>query len=1616
MRLNLFKRLLSAVLSCLLLFALSPAASAEGDILYIGSAEELVAFAENCSYDAWSRGKTVRLEKDISLGGVPFLPAASFSGTFEGGGHTISGLEITGGVSPAGLFGVIGEEGSVQDLTVAGSVRPAGSGEYVGGIAGRNEGAILHCAFSGTVSGGHATGGIVGENALTGTVRLCDVSGGVFGGSMTGGVVGRNAGSVSACTSLAYVNTNMTDPTLTISEFDVDLESGLRRITSPDTYNVTTDSGGIAGFSEGLINACRSRGTVGYPHIGYNVGGIAGRSSGQISACTNMGQVFGRKDVGGIVGLAEPYITLNLTESSVDRVREELEALHTLVDRTASDAAGVSDTVSSLLSDVGQSVTAAEDSAQSLTGRLSDGAAGVVGEINRGGEILDGTLETLSDTVADLQKTSEQFSSAADALDRYAASLSDKNAAVEVSSAADDLRIASGILNEGCDTLYWGLRALRGSAGPKEGMTEEAWRELIYGSAGAVHEMTGGAADMASALFGATSALDGFVAGVRDGTIASAADVRTYWQSAAPDESVRKASAGLMRALDGMKLYIDNTTFLEENAKSGAANIREGLDVLAHGRSGDMGGVFYYASSALSHISAAASAIGGADGDMRAAVTGVRDAFGSMTDATQSAQRLLDYLEKQDRLNLSLHEEDTRADADAFYDSLRGVSDNLELLNGAVKNSSDRLSGDVRAINDRFMALMYALLGVVEDTENAGTASVFEDVSDEDIDAVVNGKITLCVNDGEVSGDIDVGGVAGSMMIYNALNPEGDDELTLSSIVHRTYQLKCILQDCTNTGRVTGKRSNVGAICGDAQLGVISGCLGSGRAISEDGDCVGGIAGAADNVIRGCWARCSLAGRKYIGGIVGSGKDERSNLKVEACRALVEIADAEQYAGAIAGTGAGSFSGNLFVSDTLAGLDRVSVQGEAEPVSYGEMLAGEGVPQDFRSFTLSFLADGEILKTVRFHYGDSFDDSVYPAAPEKEGQYASWDRDTLRDLRFDTEVNAVYAQTVTALPSGTVRSAERPVFFALGDFTAGDRLEVDSAIVDFEPAHGSLVRRLLSYQRSLLEQWQLAVPKDGAATHEIRYLPPRSSQGGLELYLSTGDGVWTRVETEKVGSYLTFQTAESDFCLTVLSTATPWWVWAIIVVFLVTVAGLVVVVLLVRKKPKRGDEAELKKIALFIRRRKRLLIILLAAALVLGAAAVAVLHFAPAISNMELFMLLRSYTEQPALDMDASLALTRDGESFRADAEIFTTEAEGQRVTCLTWQDIPLYLCDGVVLLENGKAFRLDGVLPDYSRLLSDAASLYRYLDVTVSEQNDVRVYHAEADRQKAAELFLPFITPYVPDVRTPDAVFLDLSVADGELKSLRLTWEAKNMTATADFLLRADMSEHTLPQEVRSALVTGDYKNAPDQSEDIRQLFTAWTELLSREPLTANVMLKADIGPFLLDETLLWQRTTSYKQTLSRISRRDTTLYFTKDAASTEGGLAIETGDPSLTDAAALLRLSYEAILLGDADCTETQAGSQYSLALGKEAMTAFAAAVAPGADTDAVSFEEGELRLNVKDGAVTGLFVQCRGELRVVRLEIPASVSANLRFDVYEPFPEPPPAVLAALGLTDE
>lgn len=343
---------------------------ADGDlytVVNISTEEDLKNLAKNCESDQWSLDKIVELKQDIVLSKYRDLMIPSFSGIFEGNGHCISDLKITEAGSSVGLFRYIQQNGRVNNLNVKGEILPKGSKNNAGGIAGTNFGCISRCSFGGIVDGDSKIGGIAGENEEQGEISGCTNRAIVSGNHSTGGIAGENHGVLKQCSNAGNINIHGKEVVFGLEDLDMDMEE-LEKLNSTENISVHTDSGGIAGISDGKIYYCINGGNIGYSHVGYNTGGIVGRlQQGYIQNCTNKGKVYGRKDVGGIAGQMEPFLEISYFSDQLQKLDEEMNCLFDLMDQTHVSVYGYSTQLSDVSKNAVGDLQAISQSGQQLS-------------------------------------------------------------------------------------------------------------------------------------------------------------------------------------------------------------------------------------------------------------------------------------------------------------------------------------------------------------------------------------------------------------------------------------------------------------------------------------------------------------------------------------------------------------------------------------------------------------------------------------------------------------------------------------------------------------------------------------------------------------------------------------------------------------------------------------------------------------------------------------------------------------------------------------------------------------------------------------------------------------------------------------------------------------------------------------------------------------------------------------------------------------------------------------------------------------------------------------------------------------------------------------------------
>ena len=217
-------------------------------------------------------GKTdinITLDKNIDLTGKGWTPIGtsfdnSYKGTFDGGGHTITGLTVTTNDQFVGLFGYLNRAGMVKNVVMEGiQITSNHMFGCTGGVVGYSWGTIENCSVSGSVSGTDCVGGVVGSQKA-GSIIGCSSSATVKGKHYVGGVAGEKWGTMTACYATGNVTLEIASQKNNFGGGVVGLNGGSRVLACYAIGNVNSKGsstgnvhiGGLFGDNYTVVTAC----------------------------------------------------------------------------------------------------------------------------------------------------------------------------------------------------------------------------------------------------------------------------------------------------------------------------------------------------------------------------------------------------------------------------------------------------------------------------------------------------------------------------------------------------------------------------------------------------------------------------------------------------------------------------------------------------------------------------------------------------------------------------------------------------------------------------------------------------------------------------------------------------------------------------------------------------------------------------------------------------------------------------------------------------------------------------------------------------------------------------------------------------------------------------------------------------------------------------------------------------------------------------------------------------------------------------------------------------------------------------------------------------------------
>ena len=359
-------------------------------------------------------------------------------------------------------------------------------------------------------------------------------------------------------------------------------------------------------------------------------------------------------------------------------------------------------------------------------------------------------------------------------------------------------------------------------------------------------------------------------------------------------------------------------------------------------------------------------------------------------------------------------------------------------------------------------------------------------------------------------------------------------------------------------------------------------------------------------------------------------------------------------------------------------------------------------------------------------------------------------------------MTASYRLDETVLRSELTREDGRAIVYVDGQFQQGDALNMELVPVDsgamlreFSGTWQDTVREQLrsifragepdySIPVSVREHVRVSFPDDGLHSHTVRYLTPNGQTENYRLYL------WSEIEVPG---------REARFEL--VSTIQSWWIVAYIAAALVILVLLIVVIVklkrFLRSRPKkeRVPFAQSPSCPLPAQAHRKPILITLPMLLV-GAAAVFSLRFGNLGSAVSAYRVLKDFSRQET-DVETDIRLRIEDRDLEMHTTVHRVLRGGHMIRCTEQYGIPLYICDGMVCLENGRVFRLaDGQLSQ-GKVLDLVLDVFLHEEIQKSAVDGVTRYLAVIGGETADRILRLFLSASDEELLHADSMTIAL-------------------------------------------------------------------------------------------------------------------------------------------------------------------------------------------------------------------------------------------------------------------
>ena len=370
--------------------------------------------------------------------------------------------------------------------------------------------------------------------------------------------------------------------------------------------------------------------------------------------------------------------------------------------------------------------------------------------------------------------------------------------------------------------------------------------------------------------------------------------------------------------------------------------------------------------------------------------------------------------------------------------------------------------------------------------------------------------------------------------------------------------------------------------------------------------------------------------------------------------------------------------------------------------------------------------------------------------------------------------------------------------------------------------------------------------------------------------------------------------------------------------------------------------------------------------------------------------------------MTLSMNVQLDETLTNTEMDITRTQVEGHGVSCIHSNGISLYYADGAVIMENGRAFKVSELYPDYSLLPEQAAELFETVSFSTSRSDGAVICQLTAEGENAGRLLKVLLPQQADDLPDTQKLTVELTYSEDEILSLAFSSQGTLVddgktpyTLTAELKPKSVDSEFAVPEAVRNTVCSGNVEGEVSISEDLFRLLSAWTTMGQEDSFTADVQLGVDCGPVSLNESLKYGQALAEGEPISFVRKDDLAVYFAGGTFCDQNGVLLTQQDSALVDRAHLLEVLKQICLNSEFDCTDTGNGTWlYTLTLDESAMKTVAYAAAPEMESLPVTLASGSVQITVSDTGIKEIECSCTGGLEALEEAAPVTVSVKVLF----------------------